>query len=92
VNARFARQIIEVAEPNDLVWVHDYHLALVPGLLRAAHPGLRVGFFLHVPFPAPDIFRVARRPCSSAWIASTTRRASRAGSSPSISSCASSPS
>ncbi|GAA4578122.1 trehalose-6-phosphate synthase [Micromonospora coerulea] len=56
VNQRFAEAAAEVAEPGGLVWVQDYHLQLVPGLLRALRPDLRIGFFLHVPFPPPELF------------------------------------
>jgi trehalose 6-phosphate synthase len=57
VNERFARAALDEADPDDLVWVHDYHLMLVPRLLRQADPRLRVGFFLHIPFPPAEIFR-----------------------------------
>ncbi|MGN9804230.1 alpha,alpha-trehalose-phosphate synthase (UDP-forming) [Micromonospora sp. L32] len=56
VNRRFAEAAAAVAEPGGLVWVQDYHLQLVPGLLRALRPDLRIGFFLHVPFPPPELF------------------------------------
>ncbi|MEH0983923.1 alpha,alpha-trehalose-phosphate synthase (UDP-forming) [Micromonospora sp. CPCC 205556] len=56
VNQRFAEAAAEVAEPGAVVWVQDYHLQLVPGLLRALRPDLRIGFFLHVPFPPPELF------------------------------------
>ncbi|SBT44923.1 alpha,alpha-trehalose-phosphate synthase (UDP-forming) [Micromonospora auratinigra] len=56
VNQRFAEAAAEVAEPDGLVWVQDYHLQLVPGLLRRLRPDLRIGFFLHVPFPPPELF------------------------------------
>jgi trehalose 6-phosphate synthase len=42
--------------PGALAWIHDYHLMLAPELLRAHHPGQRIGFFLHTPWPPPDIF------------------------------------
>jgi trehalose 6-phosphate synthase/phosphatase len=58
VNERFATAIIERLRPRDLVWVHDYQLLLVPQLVRASRPEVRVGFFLHVPFPAPEVFRI----------------------------------
>jgi trehalose 6-phosphate synthase/phosphatase len=51
VNARFADVIAAEARPDDRVWVHDYHLMLVPRLLRELRPELRIGFFLHTPFP-----------------------------------------
>ncbi|MEV4755433.1 trehalose-6-phosphate synthase [Micromonospora sp. NPDC049559] len=56
VNQRFAEAAAEVAEPGAVVWVQDYHLQLVPGLLRALRDDLRIGFFLHVPFPPPELF------------------------------------
>jgi trehalose 6-phosphate synthase/phosphatase len=58
VNERFARAVAERAPRGALVWVHDYQLMLVPGLLRALRPDVRVGFFLHVPFPTHEVFRV----------------------------------
>ncbi|GAA4697959.1 alpha,alpha-trehalose-phosphate synthase (UDP-forming) [Phytohabitans rumicis] len=56
VNQRFAEAAAEAAEPGAVVWVQDYHLQLVPGMLRAMRPDLRIGFFLHVPFPPPELF------------------------------------
>ncbi|MGQ0713707.1 MAG: bifunctional alpha,alpha-trehalose-phosphate synthase (UDP-forming)/trehalose-phosphatase [Gemmatimonadaceae bacterium] len=56
VNARFADVIAEHYRPGDLVWVHDYQLFRVPALLRARVPDARIGFFLHIPFPNPEIF------------------------------------
>jgi trehalose 6-phosphate synthase len=56
VNQRFAEAAAEAAEPGAVVWVQDYHLQLVPGMLRALRPDLRIGFFLHVPFPPPELF------------------------------------
>ncbi|RKN51322.1 alpha,alpha-trehalose-phosphate synthase (UDP-forming) [Micromonospora endolithica] len=56
VNQRFAEATADVAEEGAVVWVQDYHLQLVPGLLRALRPDLRIGFFLHVPFPPPELF------------------------------------
>ncbi len=61
VNGRFADAIAAAWRPGDLVWVHDYHLLLVPALLRARIPEARIGFFLHVPFPPSDVFRVLPR-------------------------------
>lgn len=56
VNQRFAEAAARAAEPGGVVWVQDYHLQLVPGLLRTLRPDLRIGFFLHVPFPPPELF------------------------------------
>ena len=57
VNRNFAEKVLEVAKEGDLVWVHDYQLMLLPAMLRAAAPHLRIGYFLHTPFPAYEIFR-----------------------------------
>lgn len=57
VNERFADVVAARAEPGDLIWVHDYQLMLLPEALRRRLPGARIGFFLHIPFPAPEVFR-----------------------------------
>jgi trehalose 6-phosphate synthase/phosphatase len=56
-NERFADHVAEVWQPGDRIWVHDYHLMLLPRLLRERLPNARIGFFLHIPFPAADVFR-----------------------------------
>lgn len=58
VNERFAEAVLREAEDGDTVWVHDYQLMLLPELLRERRPGLRIGFFLHIPFPAAEVFRI----------------------------------
>ena len=58
VNQRFADAVVDELRPDDLVWVHDYHLMLVPGMVRERRPEARIGFFLHIPFPAPEVFRI----------------------------------
>jgi trehalose 6-phosphate synthase/phosphatase len=58
VNERFARAIVEDARRGALVWVQDYQLLLVPQYLRRLVPDARIAFFLHIPFPATDVFRV----------------------------------
>ena len=58
VNRRFAETIAEFYRPGSLVWVHDYHLLLVPSLLRAMIPNARIGLFLHIPFPSSEVFRI----------------------------------
>jgi trehalose 6-phosphate synthase/phosphatase len=57
VNRTFAEKVLGTARDGDLVWVHDYQLMLLPAILRAESPCLRIGFFLHAPFPAYEIFR-----------------------------------
>ena len=56
VNARFADAAAELAAPGATVWVHDYQLQLVPQLLRRLRPDVRIGFFLHIPFPPVELF------------------------------------
>jgi trehalose 6-phosphate synthase/phosphatase len=58
VNEVFAEAIAGHWRPNDLIWVHDYQLMLLPALLRQRLPEARIGFFLHVPFPASEVFRI----------------------------------
>jgi trehalose 6-phosphate synthase/phosphatase len=57
VNGLFAQALFDFLRPDDLVWIHDYHLMLLPALLRQRFPRLAIGFFLHIPFPCPDVFR-----------------------------------
>jgi len=58
-NERFVDVVAGAMRDDDIVWVHDYQLSLVPGLLRAQGMGARarIGFFLHIPFPPVDLFR-----------------------------------
>jgi trehalose 6-phosphate synthase len=56
VNRRFAQVAAESAQAKDLIWAHDYHLMLTGRYLRESGSAARTGFFLHIPFPAPDIF------------------------------------
>lgn len=57
VNAAFAEQVAAMAEPDDLVWVHDYHFLLLGGLLREQGLANTLGLFLHIPFPHAQTFR-----------------------------------
>ncbi len=56
VNERFAAAAAELAAPGAVVWIHDYQLQLVPAMLRELRPDLRIGFFLHIPFPPVELF------------------------------------
>ncbi|MBI2090945.1 MAG: trehalose-6-phosphate synthase [Deltaproteobacteria bacterium] len=58
VNEKFARAFRESGRHHDLVWIHDFHLTLLPALLRKGRPHLSIGFFWHIPFPASPVFRV----------------------------------
>ena len=57
VNRRFAEAAAVAAEKNGVVWVQDYQLQLVPAMLRGLRPDLRIGFFLHIPFPPTELFK-----------------------------------
>ncbi|MCW2843507.1 MAG: trehalose 6-phosphate synthase [Nocardioides sp.] len=57
VNRRFAEKAAELASEGATVWVHDYQLQLVPQMLRDLRPDLRIGFYLHIPFPPAELFQ-----------------------------------
>lgn len=61
INEAFAERIVQEATDNDVIWIHDYHLFLLPGILRKKRPDLKIGFFLHIPFPVFEIFRLMPR-------------------------------
>jgi trehalose 6-phosphate synthase len=58
VNEIFADRVLAALDeqPDAIAWVHDYHLMLTPQLIRSRRPDQPIGFFLHVPWPSPDIF------------------------------------
>jgi trehalose 6-phosphate synthase/phosphatase len=60
-NRIFAEAVVERYKPNDLIWVHDYHLMLLPQMLRDKLPDAAIGFFLLIPFPSSEIFPVLPR-------------------------------
>lgn len=58
VNQIFADKVLEEVIEGDQVWVHDYQLLLVPGMIREKMPNIKIGFFLHIPFPSYEVFRI----------------------------------
>ncbi len=58
VNKIFAKRIIEIMRPDDVIWVHDYQLMILPRLIRKANIDATIGFFLHIPFPTYEIYRL----------------------------------
>lgn len=58
VNRIFADAIAALAEPGDVIWVHDYHLMLLPQLVRQSVADVSIGYFHHIPFPSYELFRV----------------------------------
>lgn len=57
-NKRFRDVVVRNYRSSDLIWIHDYHLMLLPQMLRKALPDAKVGFFLHIPFPSSEVFRI----------------------------------
>ncbi len=58
VNEIFADAVAEIAEQGDIIWIHDYHLMLLPKLVKERFPEASIGFFLHIPFPSFEMFRL----------------------------------
>ncbi|HEX5797959.1 MAG TPA: bifunctional alpha,alpha-trehalose-phosphate synthase (UDP-forming)/trehalose-phosphatase [Candidatus Saccharimonadales bacterium] len=58
VNKLFAKQVIKNADEDSTIWVHDYQLMLLPGMIRTSLPDSSIGFFLHIPFPSYELFRL----------------------------------
>ncbi len=61
VNRIFAEAVLEVIRPGDTVWVHDYQLMMLPKMIREKMPQANIGFFLHIPFPGYEIYRLLPR-------------------------------
>ncbi|HEV2318374.1 MAG TPA: bifunctional alpha,alpha-trehalose-phosphate synthase (UDP-forming)/trehalose-phosphatase, partial [Verrucomicrobiae bacterium] len=61
VNRIFGEAVANALRPDDVVWIHDYHLMLLPRLVREKFPEIPIGFFLHIPFPSFEIFRLMPR-------------------------------
>jgi len=57
VNQAFADKIVKSYKRGDIIWIHDYHLLLVPGMIRKKLPDAQIGFFLHTAFPSSEVFR-----------------------------------
>ncbi|HEY5825670.1 MAG TPA: bifunctional alpha,alpha-trehalose-phosphate synthase (UDP-forming)/trehalose-phosphatase, partial [Cyclobacteriaceae bacterium] len=62
VNQQFADHLLKIIQPHDTIWIHDYQLFLLPQLIREKIPTARIGFFLHIPFPSYEVFRLLHRP------------------------------
>lgn len=57
INRQFAKELAERCGDEDIIWLHDFHLFLVPKYLRELKPNATIGFFLHIPFPSSEVFR-----------------------------------
>ena len=62
VNHLFAKKLLSILQPDDILWIHDYQLMQLPGLIREQMPDATIGFFLHIPFPSFEIFRLLHKP------------------------------
>ncbi len=60
-NSRFCDEIVKIIKPGDFIWIHDYQLMLLPEMIRQKFPEATIGFFLHIPFPSFEIFRLMPR-------------------------------
>jgi len=58
VNELFCEAVLDVAESGDMIWIHDYHLMLLPHLIRERIADVQIGYFLHIPFPSFEVFRL----------------------------------
>lgn len=61
-NAIFCKELLKTLKPDDFLWIHDYQLLLLPEMIRQQMPEVNIGFFLHIPFPSFEIFRIIPRP------------------------------
>ena len=61
VNRIFGEAVVNAMQPDDMLWIHDYHLMLLPKLVREKFPEMPIGFFLHIPFPSFEVFRLLPR-------------------------------
>lgn len=57
VNEIFCAEALRIIEPGDMVWIHDYHLMLLPAMIREQRPDVSIGYFHHIPFPSYELFR-----------------------------------
>lgn len=62
VNKLFAQEILSMLQADDILWIHDYQLMPLPGMIRQHRPDATIGFFLHIPFPSFEVFRLLHRP------------------------------
>ena len=58
INNLYAQKILQIINDGDILWIHDYHLMLLPQMIREQKPGISIGLFNHVPFPSFEIFRL----------------------------------
>jgi trehalose 6-phosphate synthase/phosphatase len=57
-NEFFREALSRILKPGDVLWIHDYHFMLLPGMIRKSFPDIPIGFFLHIPFPSFELFQI----------------------------------
>jgi len=57
-NKLFCDTVLKFMEPDDIIWIHDYQLLLLPQMIRNKHPHAKIGYFQHIPFPSYEVFRM----------------------------------
>jgi trehalose 6-phosphate synthase/phosphatase len=57
INRLYAEKILEIQQDGDIIWIHDYHLLMVPQMIREQRPDISIGLFVHIPFPSYELFR-----------------------------------
>lgn len=57
INELYANKLCEILEDDDILWIHDFHLLLLPGMIQQKKPNVLIGLFIHIPFPSFEIFR-----------------------------------
>jgi len=58
INRLYAEKILQIINDGDILWIHDYHLMLLPQMIREKKPGISIGLFIHIPFPSFELFRL----------------------------------
>ena len=58
INRMYAEKILEIVRDGDILWVHDYHLLMLPQMIREQRPDISIGLFVHIPFPSFELFRL----------------------------------
>lgn len=58
INRMYAEKILEIIQDGDILWIHDYHLLMLPQMIREERPDISIGLFIHIPFPSFELFRL----------------------------------
>lgn len=61
INNKFKEKVVEIYQRGDLIWIHGFHLLLLPSFLRRVLPLAKIGLFFHTPFPSSEIWKTMTR-------------------------------